>query len=1379
MKKHTQKMESAMEALLQAAQAIQSLSNQEMPGAISPQPSCVRKRRRYSTHTIETSSECAEAPIVSNPPSRAKKRGQDQRQPKRRYRSDPSPEEDSTDQSPPPKRRRRNRRRPVNRPNAARRSSLSTFERERHESRSGRETGEGTESPETISPKAPQNKKTGNTAKHTHRNRVRTKEGGRRRKSSTHESTDDNTSDEMSDASQSTDRHKTFANFYAKTKWNKKESRKRHFDDAERNRTKRSYWDRHPKWQPSTHAEQCTKDQNTSQKPPAPKQPTTESSTADSEETRRLSLPEAHRPSLSGQDKMAAPQRRHTLPRVHSTPHPPKVPSMQSKPPPPPPRQIFTERDCQSAVKPPPPPPPFFPCVGILTGQRSPNDRPPCGRTIVPTLPHPEPLPPAEVHRANPENRRSSRGLAWNHREEAIMHKPRADKAWLQSGRDPRKPIYLRRPPSSDDSSTDEQYMGGDQMHRELPPPNIVNVVRAKSQIPSRRPIRDEPQEPRPQARPKAQTRSIETRRVAPRGPKPTPYSSNINVTFRGGSPPQYNKTLHLKYTAMVKDNPRKLRSRIRADIRFMKSHKFSNHRAINYNLYRSYSLSISELKDLFGATSLGDVIQMCTETVHDEQLFGSQDAQSSFLLHTDDEETGTNRPRNPNRTKCREQGPESSCPIPAEEAKAPGEQAEFTTPNRQKQRTVEQWRAPQASEYSGKPSNTGNMIEEKVQEMVEEIFGREMPHQQSEPDTQRQLPERRPPRLQATDPQKPDLQTPAPPYEYPPTTPKASTRPPPDPTPNQASTHPKERGAGKERTGQNTQHANPVMHQEMDSQNTNNSTQQKVQPHGPQATSRAHEDTQPAPQPQTVQACATKNNNGSDPPGIPDPQPLDLTSAHNDVSTTKLLKEKGSAHLAHSPLTDSPAPRDPRRISPQRYCPQPHNALEIDPPTTDSSSGLQQPIARTTDKKRDREEHSHDVECPIDATDNNYRTAEHLHLPRCSNLNPNVPQASAHYQQFAGDQTPQQTATRCGAKDTANEDLLNETQDGTNLNSQPKSSTPTKNTPARKKGVEDGIPKELRSLPLHSEQVVLRNPERFGDIQYNKQLDLIEINLNKIPTELTQDELKFAAQCEREGRTLRAKYQDINARDMVRCPLSSCRHSIINAKTLSQSVGVHFREKRNAPNTTFLITYTNKGKVHRIHHPDALNAEQAQKKGWVSVAQLDQANKPDADPQTARPQADTNLKTLRKDTGMGETRQHKPLTTMDRYPQLTITEMMLKIKQGPDISKQSSTTAAAPTDTAQHHENIIIPTDQSQPTSSSSVIAEANSATIHGTKLISSMTEKQKVDGSECLGGSQETRPNNDNDNNTTPEHATTTEPPGANTSTSVFEQGILDFTG
>ena len=207
--------------------------------------------------------------------------------------------------------------------------------------------------------------------------------------------------------------------------------------------------------------------------------------------------------------------------------------------------------------------------------------------------------------------------------------------------------------------------------------------------------------------------------------------------------------------------------------------------------------------------------------------------------------------------------------------------------------------------------------------------------------------------------------------------------------------------------------------------------------------------------------------------------------------------------------------------------------------------------------------------------------------------------------------------------------------------------------------------------LPLDHTSVVLRDPHRFGDMQYNNQTKVVEIRLHRVPTELTREEKKYMLQCEREGRTLRARYQDINTKDMIRCPLESCNHTIINTRNLGNSIGVHFREHHSATNTSFVILYITRGEAHRVHHPDTLDEKQAEEKGWIPQ-EVGITEKEDTVKQPMAPSESTVKRFQQWNPTSGlQSRPHKPSTAIERYRQLTITEMMLKVRT-PHIQRDS-----------------------------------------------------------------------------------------------------------
>ena len=138
---------------------------------------------------------------------------------------------------------------------------------------------------------------------------------------------------------------------------------------------KENYWDKHPKWETSNTREAAKVDAKYTQ--PAP---TTQKQTVGPQMCANAAQEEALRDTQC--KTMRQPKEGSSTDR-----HPPKVPSLQSKSPPPPLSRTFAARSRAGGVKPLPPPPPFCQCAGILTGQRSTADHPPCMKAIIPTRP--------------------------------------------------------------------------------------------------------------------------------------------------------------------------------------------------------------------------------------------------------------------------------------------------------------------------------------------------------------------------------------------------------------------------------------------------------------------------------------------------------------------------------------------------------------------------------------------------------------------------------------------------------------------------------------------------------------------------------------------------------------------------------------------------------------------------------------------------------------------------------------------------------------------------------------------------------------------------------------------------------------------------------
>ena len=105
----------------------------------------------------------------------------------------------------------------------------------------------------------------------------------------------------------------------------------------------------------------------------------------------------------------------------------------------------------------------------------------------------------------------------------------------------------------------------------------------------------------------------------------------------------------------------------------------------------------------------------------------------------------------------------------------------------------------------------------------------------------------------------------------------------------------------------------------------------------------------------------------------------------------------------------------------------------------------------------------------------------------------------------------------------------------------------------------------DLTDLPLDHPRIVLHNPGRFGQVTRCPETGDIEISLTRVPTALTLAEKRKMYEWERKSHTSKASYHDARMKHMVRCPLYSCIHQMINQRQLRSSIGIHFREYRNS----------------------------------------------------------------------------------------------------------------------------------------------------------------------------------------------------------------------
>ena len=714
-------------------------------------------------------------------------------------------------------------------------------------------------------------------------------------------------------------------------------------------------------------------------------------------------------------------------------------------------------------------------------------------------------------------------------------------------------------------------------------------------------------------------------------------------MTFRGGFPPQYNKRLYDKYSKMVKDNPKKLRTRVKADIAYMKSHKFCNNRAINYNLYRGYSLSITDLKDLFAATGLGDLVSICIAQHPEEWVFGSPEAQQRYMQETDDDapfeeeepesdgyayqnrdtaqsERGDppsiNRPQNQRQDQTMATTQQEPPPVQAAED-ALTHQDEHTTQDEQARLkqirdVIEQIFRTHTQQTQTLRGAVGEKAYSPQQEVHKELTA--MPSHAIQPQDFPQV--SNPNGVLRRRPEKPFC-----PMEH----------------------------ISVDLTARKT-NKNFTQQEEMDNSHS---------VHRSETTK-----TTPLQTPPTYFPHPTNNESTSKPEEMITHNPFCMEPLASEIRFSEI---RDPTKLPRSPKLPLPSPtKEPIH---QRNDKQSRTTTDLDVPTVKTSTITNQ------SNETDPDTQAFSASTPMTSTGQTVTAHMEQQPPQIQTPSSSqcptttIPQTQERTETPTAHDTeaqsrgPNEAAHSVSAPVAAPQDTITDVFSKWKRQKQHKVSHP-ETASTTKKNLNE-ITEELKKLSQDNEQVVFRNPSRFGDVQYNYSSRTIEIQLYKVPTELTREEKKFIIQCERDGRTLRAKYHDINLKDMIRCPLSSCRYTIINNKNIGQSLGIHFREKHTASNTACVITYTNRGKVHRIHHPDSLNTEQATKEGWMTPRsltdlQISQQRPEDEETMTQRNSFERPTEIM---ITRGQGAPRKPTKTIDRYRQLTITEMMLKVR--------------------------------------------------------------------------------------------------------------------
>ena len=299
------------------------------------------------------------------------------------------------------------------------------------------------------------------------------------------------------------------------------------------------------------------------------------------------------------------------------------------RPPPPPPIQNFEKiGPSQLAKKPPPPPPP-----GVVVNkkqQEGPGYARVVGKRIVPTAPE------AMTQRTTVDKDKTWRAFAGPPAKKTGLPiadkmrgvQPKAETKTRGSFRlEGLKPITLQNKPHKQESNT---Y-----------PPKTGEVSQTQQVVPKL----DSPtqQKGRDHKDHHASSKGVTLNNAQTTAPPPTaakapsnrakyplrPFSKNISIMFTGGPPPKFNRETYESSLDLSRTNPTLLRKRVRADVRFLRQNPRCSNRIINYGLFKAYSLSISELKQLFGASTLTELVALCESTKANSPLFGEEVGES------------------------------------------------------------------------------------------------------------------------------------------------------------------------------------------------------------------------------------------------------------------------------------------------------------------------------------------------------------------------------------------------------------------------------------------------------------------------------------------------------------------------------------------------------------------------------------------------------------------------------------------------------------------------------------------------------------------------------------------------------------------------------
>ena len=617
---------------------------------------------------------------------------------------------------------------------------------------------------------------------------------------------------------------------------------------------------------------------------------------------------------------------------------------------------------------------------------------------------------------------------------------------------------------------------------------------------------------------PKAVSKAVSGGSGTSEGVRPRPFSNNIDISFKGGPPPKFDPTLHGWNLQLANRDPIRLRRRIRADIMLMCSTERQNNRALNYNLFRCFGLTITELKEIFQARTFSEVVGKCVEYPPDKALFGDfvvpdpklSDAQSGQYKKAGAqslEKQGSLKVSIPHQGETKMARDHQTCAYL--ENKRPDGAA--TAPKRKRRRNRENKQVlpetvgantPLVGRGSGGHRQTEGM-------RVEGAGGGEAP----EPPTDRNAS-----------------------FKTNEVLPKVTTGP------------YKEGFGGK--SAQSTE----------DTDLTSTLSPGAQQPKGvmPNSCSAARAG---ASFPKTHEAKPRAQNELS----------FSRTADQLEdqvITSSGIRRGPESEHDFEEWVAKSKSFQTERKVcsvsgagktgsQEKHFSSVSKLGGDRDFPKEPTGSESRDGVGSTDERVLTQDRVSSDepgvgadkrsileLEPRFSADEEMlHRAGTVLHLGESVKRTSRVPSGHSGpglQTKFSGD------TRKIPKASTASQDLAHSSR---NPKPRPnKSSHGEQGALAPRAGLLD-IVGELGSYPRDHPKVVLRNPDRFGDLNFDSRSNTMTVTLSRVPTELTKGEKKYMLRCETTGHVNRANFHDISYRDMVRCPLSACGHSIINQK--------------------------------------------------------------------------------------------------------------------------------------------------------------------------------------------------------------------------------------